>query len=204
MRGRSREPPLDPHGRSHMPALPGDVVGMKEMLHLHCWVLEPDPCPNPALSHEFGCGKEKRPKASCPPHNPSCRLSSQRTVFPAGQSPATASGSEWQLCPARRPLMSPSKSHNTKSRSTSPGNQAQTTSTKHSLAMQCDCSQQQWPCPMPPAPKCKDHSNPICCRLGQAFLQRARRVLQKPAFGSRACSETSQRSGLSVEGPQGL
>lgn len=57
VRDRSREAPLDPHGRSPMPALPGDVMGMKEMLHPHCWVLEPDAYPNPALSHEFGCGK---------------------------------------------------------------------------------------------------------------------------------------------------
>lgn len=60
-----------------------------------------------------------------------------------------ASGSEWQLCPARRPQMSPSNGHNTKSRSTSPCNQAQMISTQHSLARQCDRSQQQWPCHMP-------------------------------------------------------
>lgn len=47
VRGRSREAPLDPHGRSHMPALPGDVMGMKEMVHPHCWVLEPGPYSKP-------------------------------------------------------------------------------------------------------------------------------------------------------------
>lgn len=37
------------------------------------------------------------------------------------------------------------------------------------------------------APKCKDYSSPVCCRIGQDFLQCTRRALQKPAFGSRAC-----------------
>ena len=69
--GAERQAPLDPSDRSHRPALLGGVMGMKQTLHWHYWVLDPPHQPESLLirtqtlqyhmSLGAGRGKEQQP-----------------------------------------------------------------------------------------------------------------------------------------------
>lgn len=161
--GAERQAPLDPGDRSHRLALLGGVMGMKQTLHWHYWVLEPPHQPESLLIHTqtlqyhmslgVGRGKEQQPPC-CPsctsgPCPEPCRLfhpraqhSQQGKALPQPQ--GLNGSSNLQGGHGRALLMVIAKS-----KGSSPGYQAQTTSTQHAFAGQCDQSQQQWPCHMP-------------------------------------------------------